>query len=877
MNWRDLKLRLRSVFLPGRAERDLEEEIRLHIEMQALRNRRLGMSDAESLRNAEKQFGSVSAFKEQCRDERRINFFATLYQDIRYAFRNFRRTPGFALTVIATISLGLGINTAAFTIFNAYVLRPLAVSDPYSLHEVSLLSRSGGHAFTWPQFRQLRANNPALAEMEASQGFQFRIEGHECFTELVTGNYFTMLGVRPALGRLLIPADSETPGQGAVAVVAYTTWRNLFGADPDIVGRRVFMHGYPLEVVGVAPEGFAGLGDAPRDFWVPLSLYPHLVDGPDIFGPSSPGVLRVVARLKPGIDKERAQALLRSVAPLLTQDKPESERARFLVLESRATHVHISPQALPALMPIVVAFVLILLMACANVANMMLARALARQREMGIRLSLGAARSRLIRQLLTESVLLALPGAIVGFALSQLVIGAGSRAMIAALPAEFLDYVRIVPLEPDLRVFGFMTFAALTSGLIFGLAPALQTTRVGIVQAARGDFGHQFRPARLRNFLVMVQVTVCSMLLICAGVLLRQANAVGTLSNGMRTRDVISIELQDPARERILTALERQAPVSRIAASSTLPLGGGFPSARIVSSEGRLVLSSYDYVSPEFFDVLGVPIIRGRNFSREESLASAPVAIVSETLADLLWPGQDAIGQSIRLQTDSRSRLSIQTPFRTPVARVIGVARDINIGFAEGRSNRTLVFFPSTSRTAKSVLLLRVSGDPETARQTIDKDLAAIAPGAVNEIHCMRALAAGRAYPFRIAYWVSALLGALALLLTLSGVYGVLSYLVEQRTREMGVRMALGATAASLAAMVLKQSLRLTIYGIAFGVALAAGASRMLAALLPGIGAFDVKAFAGGILLVLAVSVAAAFVPSLRAARIQPVNTLRHD
>jgi predicted permease len=877
MNWHDLKLRLRAIFLPNRAENELEEELRLHLEMQARRNREAGMSEAESRRRAAQQFGSIPALKEQCRDERRVSFIATLFQDIRYALRGFRRTPVFALTVMATISLGLGINTAVFTIFNAYVLRPLAVSDPYSLYTINWSSRSFPHAFSWPQYQQLRADNPAIAELFAWKGFPLRVQGHQCFTEMVTGNYFAMLGVRPALGRLLTPSDSATPGREAVVVVAYHTWRNIFGSDPDIVGRRVFLHGYPVEVVGVAPEGFNGLNDAPRDFWVPLTLYPHLIGGPDLFAAPAPEVLEVIVRLKPGVDADHAKTLLRPLAPRLTPDRPESERAHFFILESRATPVRLTPQFLTALAPIFMAFVLVLLMACANVANMMLARALARQREMGIRLSLGAARSRLIRQLLTESVLLALPGAIVGLAVSQLVIGIGTRAMLAVLPAEFTDYVRIIPLEPDLRVFAFMMVAAAVSGIVFGLAPALQTTRIGIVQAARGDFGHQYRPGRLRNFLVVVQVTVCSTLLICAGVLLRQSQAVGGLDLGMRTGDVVSVEVQDASRDRILAALSTESPVREVAASTVLPLDGGFPSASVTSAEGKLALSSYNYVSPEFFDVLGIPLIQGRNFSREESLAAAPVAIVSQTLAHLLWPGQNAVGQPLRMDADPRSHLGFRIPLSAQVAQVIGVFRDINNGFVDSQDNRTLICLPTTPRAAKRVLLLRVSGDAEAARQTIDKDLAAVAPGAVDEIHAMRALAAGRAYPFRIAYWISALLGTLALLLTLSGVYGVLSYLVEQRTREMGVRIALGATAASLARMVLKQSLRLSMMGTACGVALAYAASRMLSAMLPAIGAFDAPSFAGGILLVLCVSLAAAFVPSLRAARVEPVTTLRHE
>jgi len=420
-------------------------------------------------------------------------------------------------------------------------------------------------------------------------------------------------------------------------------------------------------------------------------MQPLLGEEPDVMGASSPETLRVIARLKPGVDADRARALLGPLAARLTMDKLPDNRATSFRLESRATAVHFSREAVMVMFPILIAFLLVLLTACANIANMMLARALALQREMGIRLSLGAARPRLIRQLLTESVLLALPGALAGFVISLFVIGFGSRAMMAVLPAEFLDYVRVLPLQPDIRVFAFMTLAAIASGIIFGLVPAFQATRIGIVRAARGDFRHQFRPGPLRDALVVLQIVVCSLFLICAGALLRQANSTRNRDIGIRTRDVISLQLQDRSRDRILAALDTEAFVRKVAASSASVLNGGFPSALVSTPRGRLTTTSYNYVSPEFFDVLDIPLLRGRNFSRDESLAGAPVAIVSETLARELWPDEEAIGQTLRLMPDSRSHQSLATPLRQPAVQVIGVARDMNNGFADtpiiGRSS----------------------------------------------------------------------------------------------------------------------------------------------------------------------------------------------
>jgi predicted permease len=878
MNWNDLRMRIRSVFLRGRDERELEEELGFHLEMQAQKNRQAGISETESRRQALVQFGSPTAVKEQCRDERRIGLIETLHQDLRYAIRGFRRSPAFAITVIVTIGVGLGINTAAFTIFNAYVLRPIAVSDPYSLYQINWLNRAGQrHLFSWPQYQQLRTDNPAISDLHAVRGFQLRVNGRQCFAELVTGNYFSMLGVGATLGRTLRPSDSSAPGQGAVMVLSYRAWQNLFAADPDIVGQKVLVHGYPLEVVGVAREGFGGLGELARDFWVPLTMYPLLVEGPNPFDQSSPERLYVIARLKPGLTEARARALMNTMAPRLTPGLPEAEGAVSFALESRATAVHVSFEALLFLIPLVVVFGLVLLMACANVANMMLARAMARQREIGIRLSLGAARSRLIRQLLTESVLLALPGAAAGSVISQLAVGTGTHFMMAALPAEFAEFVRIAPLNTDARVFTFMIAAAVICGIIFGIAPALQATRGGIVQAARGDFGHQFRPQRLRNALVLVQITGCSFLLICAGMLLRSTNRVANLDTGMRTRDVISVEIQEKARDRVLARLAAEPLVGGLSASTTLPFDSGFPSTRLTSDNEHLTDCLYDSVSPEFFNVLGIPLERGRNFTDDEALTAAPVAIVSHTLAQRLWPYSDAIGQPLRLVPDARSHVSRRTDLRFEQARVIGVARDVNTAFVDDQNSRMLVYFPTNPRAAGTVLLLRVHEDAERARQNIDRALGESVPGAVDGIHKMQSLSGGRVFPLRMAYWVAAVLGTLAIMLAIAGIYGVLSYLVVQRSREIGVRMALGATAASIIGLVVRQGLRLACLGIGLGLVLGMGAWKMLASALMAVRSFDAIPFAAGGLIVLFACMAAAVVPSLRASRVEPTIMLHHD
>jgi hypothetical protein len=369
---RDFRLRIRALFFRARADSDLDDELAFHIEMQTRKNLRAGMPLDQARREAALQFGSGVSAKEACRDERRVSLIETLFRDIRYAFRGFRRAPLFALTVIATISLGLGVNTAVFTIFNAYVLRPLAVHDPWSLYQLNWLNRARrGHSFSWRQYQDLRARNGAFSDLYAARTLQSRINGRAAFVELVSGNYFDMLRVSAALGRTLTSEDASIPGRGAVAVLSYRAWRTIFGSDPTIVGKKILLRGAPLEIVGVAREGFEGLNEVPPDLWAPLTVSGQLeaTDGPDLFGEPAPERLSLFGRLKPRVSESQALAELNIWVKQLGANRPQTDKPVGAVLYSRATNVHISPEAFLVLLPILAAFALILLTACANVAK----------------------------------------------------------------------------------------------------------------------------------------------------------------------------------------------------------------------------------------------------------------------------------------------------------------------------------------------------------------------------------------------------------------------------------------------------------------------------------------------------------------------------
>lgn len=875
---RQLAIRLRALLRRSRMERELDEELRYHLDRDAEGQVARGVMAADARLAARRSFGNVGVLQEAVRDSWGLRWLHEFGQDAAYALRSFARSPGFTLTVVGTIALGLGLNSTIFTLFNAYVLRPLPVRDPAALYEPSLVQRDGAmRRFTWPEYQDLRDHNAVFTGTFAYAFAMGRMSGAPVFVQLVTGDYFPMLGVGAALGRTLLPEDVVAPGALPVVVLSHRMWQSRFGGDSGILGRRVLINGVSLEVVGVARSGFEGQG-VPIDCWGPLTLLDRLRGGSNIFGTPAPPAVMVIGRLRSGISPAQARGALGSWARAITADQPDSARAMSVQLDSRATMVPLNRDIIAAAVPIAVAFLLVMLIACANVANMMLARGLARQREIGIRLSLGAARARLIRQLLTESVLLAIPAAAAGFGLSRVTLDVGARIMFASLPAEFASLIHVIPLPPDWRVVGFMFGTAVLAAVLFGLAPALQATRTDVVQASRGNLDTPRRTAGLRNALVVAQITVCGVLLIIAGILLRGARQMEHLDAGVRARDALEITVSQPFRGRVLERLRREPDVALIAAGRSMPFGGIFPREPLVSDQTSVgsVYGGFNAVTPTYFAVLDIPILHGRNFTEAEARAGAPVAIVSEGAARALWPGRDPLGETVRMARDGSGLVSDPLG-RFRVATVIGVARNAVAGWLGLRREWPVVYYPTSAEDENTTVLIRVLGEAERGRRALDRSLAEIDSGAVLQIHKVEELRAVQVYPFRAAYWVSSILAGVALLLTLSGVYGVLSYVIAQRTREIGIRMALGATTLSVLSLVLRQMGRLAGIGLVVGLVLALGASKLLNSYLFMVNTFDPLGYMMGGAAVLLACVAAAVVPSYRAAAVQPVTTLRHD
>ena len=856
-----LLVRLRALLSRRAAEAEMDEELRYHLERDAERGYQAG-------------FGSVGLVKDEMRDAWGFGWLEQLAQDARFAWRSFRRAPTFALTVIGTIAIALGLNTTVFTVFDAYVLRPVAVRDPYSLYELGYQNRQGEFLnFTMDQFRDLQRQG-GIAEAFAYQPLFVHKENQPFLGAIVSGNYFTMLGGAPAMGRVLNTDDAVVPDQGQVMVLSHQSWRTTFGSDSAIVGKTITIRGIPFRVVGVTSPAFGGISAVTPDFWVPVSMAARLRTGPDPFAPRNPEQFRVVIRLR--ADLSARQTTERMTAwERRALEPPDTLPVQAASLISVAAMVPLGPEIMVIAAPIMVAFGLVMLIACANVANMMLARGLARQREIGIRLALGAARHRLVRQLLTESALLAVPAAALGFGISRITIAGTTRLLLATIPGEFTAYMRLTPLLPDARIFLFLLAAALGAALLFGLVPALQATRPDVVKASRGDFDTAGRANRLRGALVLAQIVTCVLLLVTTGVLLRGAERAQSAETGMNTSSVVQLILGEPQRAAALARLHADTSVGALTATSGSAIDGELPWVRLLHHSDSVVSwTHYDFVAPSYFDFFHVRIEQGRGFSDAEAGTGAGVVIVSRSLADGLWPGRNPIGQTLEL-TSALPAGSVLLPVRT--AQVIGVAANTVTGWVGTGLERPLAYYP-TSETAKGTrLFVRTGGDAGAARNRLTRMLEDAVPGAVEESHTANELLAVQVYPFRAFYWVSASIGIIALLLTLTGIYGVLSYLVEQRTREIGIRMALGAGAQSVLKLVLGQSALLAAVGITVGLLIALGLSLLLASQLYLIDARDPLGYALGAIVVMVSCIGAAWIPSRRATKVDPVIALRTD
>ena len=828
MNFRDLKLRLHAVIARRRIERDLDEELSFHLERETQKHIADGLSPAEARARARARFGSVPLAADECRDARGTAFIDDCVRDILYALRTFRRAPLAALTIVTTVALGLGLVAVVFTFFNIFLFRVDAVRNPGELFAVERPRNPDGNRvlFTLPQYEALRRETNVFSDAFAMLPIDSRVDGRMMAGTLVTGNFFQALGVTAARGRALTPDDDKPFAGRSVVVLSHRGWSSKFESDPAVIGRSLLINGFSYAIVGVMPEGFRGLVVGAPDYWAPLSLlgqFRGIVEG----GREDAIDIEIVGRLKSGLSRRTALAGLTVWDSGQTSGNNVDRRRTNITLEPRQGTLPQPVEALLVFTPLFFAFGLILMIGCANVANLLLARAVSRQREIGVRLSLGASRPRVIRQLLTESLTLALVSAALGFVISRVVLNSTIYAVRSTMAPEIAENVRIGAVAADWRVVVFLVAGAILSTVFFGLAPALQATRVELVRAVRGEVTKDARPSRARNVLIAVQVTASALLLICSAVFLRSALAASTVDPGMRTADTVVIEIvNEPFRTAMLQAVNAEPAVTAVAASWPGALGNRAGFAEATAGKSSV---AYRFVSPEYFSVLGIDVLRGRGFTQAERTADAAVAVVSDAVARQLWPKRDAVGQVLHLEADPSSKTQrVDEPSRpSRMFTVVGVVRDVAGFRVPDFQEATGVYVPTSAATAETFLTVRVQGDPEQARRALLQRLTAIDPN-MGEVRTMRTIARMETYLLQIAFWLTLVLGGLALVLTVSGLFSVLSYLVEQRRKEIGVRMALGATTRDVAGLVLSQSVRPVGFGLIAGSGLAAGLATVL-------------------------------------------------
>jgi predicted permease len=878
MNLRDWTHRLRAFVSPRRVERDLHDELSFHIERETKKLIDAGMEPARARNTAKARFGSTTVAADACRDERGTAFVDNTIRDVQYAMRTFRRGPLAAITIVVTVAIGLGVVAALFTILNRFLFRVDTVPGISAMYGVERPRANGERApLTRPQFEALRKETRVFTDAYASlPDIDLRVDGQMMAATLVSGNFFQVVGVKSVMGRTLAPPDDERSGGNAVLVLSDKGWTRRFERDPNVLGRTVAINGLPFDIIGVMPEGFRGLEVSAPDFWAPLSLLAQFRPG-DRGQEDSVG-LDVVGRLRPDVAMESARAQLSAWESNQQVSAPDRHTLTIDLVPRRGT----LPQPMEAIAvsaPLFFAFGLILLIGCANVANLLLARGVARQREIGIRLSLGATRRRIVRQLMTESLLLALVAAAGGYVVSRLALEGIVYWAMRVMPVDLGDVNINVP-AADWRVAIFLVVAAVAATAFFALMPALQATRIEPVRTLRGELVKDARPGRARNALIGVQVFASALLLICAAIFLRSAIASSQFDPGFRTADTVMIELvNEPKRAAMLQAIAAESTITAYAAvrPGVLDQRAGFADA----GAGKRNVP-YKLVSGAYFDVMGIPILRGRSFTAAEREEDA-VAIVSESTARMLWPNGDAVGETFRFEPDmnSQTQPSDDPPMPSRMVTVVGVSRDIS-GFRFTGVKDAGVFLPTSLDVPKTKAMARVSGDPDLARQTLLDHLTRIDPN-MGMIVTMRTVARLERFSLNIAFWIALILGSLALLLTVSGLFSVLSYLVEQRTREIGVRMALGASSQKITQLMLWQTARPVMYGLVAGAGLAMTLATAL--LTTEFGAYiteivhvtDPIAYAASLLVVVTGCLLAVWIPATRAARVDPMQTLRQE
>jgi len=890
--------KLGAIFRAREIDRELDDEIRSHLAMEVEENLENGMEPDEARFAANRAFGHVGLAKDDSRSAWVYRWMDDLAKDIRFGIRMLLKNRGFSAIAVISLALGFGLNTTIFTVVNAVLLNPLPVRDVSRLVQLDTIdaktkvtqANAIKMGMSFPNFQDYRRQNEVFTDLAAWFALPLTWSGgaepKQVQSYMVGANYFDVLGLNPAAGRFFLPDEDTKPNSNTVVVISYALWANKFGSDPATVGRTMILNATPYTVIGVAPRGFKGTISlaSTEQVWLTTSMKDRVLAGFDaeFFNDRRFLTMTLFGRLKPGISMSNAEASLKTIASRLETEYPKDNAGRSVALSSLAeatVGVNNHDQFTLAGAMMLGAVGLVLLIACANLANLLLAQAARREKEMTVRAALGAGRGRLLRQLLTESTLLSLAGATVG-----LIIAYWGRGILWSYRPSFIAQ-NDVNLALDSRVLLFTLGIALLTGALFGAVPAIKASAPDLADALKaGGRGNAvgWRANPIRSLLVVFETALALVALIGAGLFIRSQQNAQRIDPGFESEKLFMMAFdlgalhytEGQAQQFYRAAAERAAiapGVQSATIASNFPVGGGlartiFPEGKDEASGYRGTLTELDSVTPTYFETLRIPVLRGRTFTDTDRKETVPVAVANEAMAKHFWPNEDALGKRFHFFGEPKLR------------EIVGIVKTTVVN-AIGEEPQPMVYLPITQNYSPfATLQVRTVGKPETAISTVRSAIQSLDSNlAITNVQTIHEIMDQGLWAPRMAAALLTLFGALALVLAAVGVYGVLSYSVNQQRHEIGIRRALGAQGGDVLRLIAGQGLRLALAGLALGLLLAFGFTRVLASLLFGVSVTDPWTFLSVTGVLLLVAMIACYVPARRATSVDPLVALRYE
>ena len=883
--WSRLRSWVRATLWPSRMESGMDAELKFHIEAYAEDLVRSGLPRQEAMRRARLEFGGIERAKEECREARGVTFFESLAQDLRYGLRMLRKSPGFTAVAVLPLALGIGANTAIFSVVYAVVLKPLPYANSeqlFNVFEVQPQQGVRGTGWSYANFAELREQNSVFSEMTGSQHHQLTLTGRDepsvVNTSVVTAELFSAFGEKPLAGRVFFSDDGK-PGAPPVVILSENLWRGSFGADPSLIGSSINLDKRSYTVIGIMPSAFRfpQLTES-EQLWIPLVQDPLFGSWMERRGGHW---LQVTGRLKPGVSVTQAQTELDGIGARLAKTFPAENNGwaiRMVPLQEM-----IVENAKTPLLVLLGAVGLVLLIACANIANLLLTRATSRAREIAVRTALGAGRARIVRQLLSETAVLGLLGGVTGIALAYWGVQGLSSLLPSSLP-------RVNAIRVDNLVMGFALLLSAIVSCAFGLAPALFAANSDLQSSLReggGRSGESRKRRRARSFLAAGEIALAMVLLVAAGLLLRSFSKLTSVSPGFDVRHIVKADISLPQfqystpqqwtafSDELLARIQAEPGLQDSAVAVPRPIADGCVNLAfdIVGtpplSAGASRTASYVSVSPDYFRVMGIPLLSGRFFDRRDILSSPRVTLISKTMARLYFPNQDPLGKQLIFGFPPGSGAMRE------IVGIVGDVRDVSLGEDPG----PMMYVPYAQAPfwgANVVVKSTLSPSSVAAAirqevQKMDKDLP------VTDVETMPDIMETSLAQPRFRTFLLGVFAAMALVLAATGIFGVISYSVSCRTNEIGIRVALGASRSSILSMVLRESLVLTFAGMALGVPCALAASQLLGHLLFNVSANDPATLAAVACTLAAVATLAGYIPARRAMRVDPMVALRYE